>query len=116
MSQLDLFAAQPRRPGELCPMAQRIASTQQKHRLTWRGIEIEIRYVPDWAGSDIAKLLKHKVAWLEIDARPFALPISETGYLSHYNRPDNIGDPVDFVRAVLDAKAAARDTKRKKVC
>lgn len=76
----------------------------QIHRFTWQGIEIEARYTP----------LKWNVtAYLEIEAINPArapLPITETGYLSHYHPPGTVeelgGDVVEQIIAWLDEKAA----------
>lgn len=77
--------------------------TTQIHKLKWQDIEIEVTYKP---------LEFDMIAWLEIkSASPKAapLPITETGYLSHYHQPGHIeaqgGDVVAFVIAWLDEEA-----------
>jgi len=81
------------------------------HTIEWRGIAVEIRYEADWLGfvGDM------RTAHFDITAiRPerAPLPITETGYRSHFANPDGIaalGGPVAFVRAWLDhdARSAA---------
>jgi len=76
----------------------------QIYRFLWQGIEIEARYWP----------VKWKVsAHLEIESitpERAPMPISETGYRSHFHRPGTIeangGDVVAHVKAWLDEEAA----------
>jgi hypothetical protein len=76
----------------------------QTHRFTWRGIGIEAIYTP----------LKWKtIAHLEIRSvapEGAALPVSETGYRSHFHQPGTVeaqgGDVVAQVIAWLDDAAA----------
>lgn len=83
---------------------------KQIHRLTWRGIEIEARYTPlQW------KVIAH----LEIESvspERAPLPITETGYRSHFHQPGTVeangGDVVAQVIAWLDEEAAKPEWKR----
>jgi len=53
-------------------------------RIEWSGIAIEIRYEPHWLGMDIG----YDTAHLEIESiapERAHLPITETGYRSHFN-------------------------------
>ena len=80
---------------------------QQIYRFYWQGIEIEARYIP---------LQWNIIAHLEIESiKPArdALPITETGYLSHFHQPNTIeaakgGDVVAFVEAWLDNEAKSK--------
>ncbi len=88
----------------------------QTYRFQWQGIEIEAIYTPLKWGV-IAHLEIHSV-------RPerARLPITETGYLSHFHAPNTLeargGDVVVQVMAWLDEEAAKpewrayRDTSR----
>lgn len=76
----------------------------QTYRFTWQGIEVEARYAPIKWGV---------IAHLEIrtiNPPRAALPITETGYLSHHHQPGTIeelgGDVVAQVTAWLDEEAA----------
>src|SRR5687767_9117984 len=74
------------------------------HTLVWRGIAVEITYDPDWLGIDQTAHFDIRVVTPE-DAR---LPITETGYRSHFASPAVVaaaGGPVAFVTAWLDAAA-----------
>ena len=83
---------------------------KQIHRLTWRGIEIEARYTPlQW------KVIAH----LEIESvapERAPLPITETGYRSHFHQPGTVeangGDVVAQVTAWLDEEAEKPEWKR----
>lgn len=70
-------------------------------RFVWRGIEIEVRHERNW--------LKSGLDHLEIVAEPRTpLPITSTGYRSHFIDPgdlDDYEDVVDFARCWLDAAA-----------
>lgn len=82
---------------------------KQIHHFTWRGIEIEARYTPlQW------KVIAH----LEIESvapERAPLPISETGYRSHFHQPGTVeangGDVVAQVIAWLDEEAASPEWK-----
>ena len=78
----------------------------QMYCLTWRRIEIPVTYDPLKWGT---------IAHLEIRSiRPLraALPITATGYRSHFMQPGTLealgGDVVAQVAAWLDAEAAKR--------
>ncbi len=75
----------------------------QIHRFLWQGIEIEARYWPlKW--SAIAHL---EVQSINPERAP--LPITGTGYRSHFHQPGTIeahgGDVVEQVVAWLDEEA-----------
>lgn len=82
------------------------------HTLKWRGILLEVRYCPDWLDS-YREIYGHPMAHIEIetlDPPRVPLPVTETGYRSHFTRPEAIleaGGPVAFVRAALDEAAEA---------
>lgn len=77
----------------------------QTYHLTWRGVEIEAIYTPlKW--DTIAHLEIRSVA---PEGAP--LPITKSGYRSHFHQPGTIenqgGDVVAQVIAWLDEKAAS---------
>ena len=76
----------------------------QTYRLTWQGIEIEATYTPLKWGV-IAHLEIHCIA-----PERARLPITETGYRSHFHQPGSMeglgGDVVAQVTAWLDEEAA----------
>lgn len=82
----------------------------ETHICEWRGTRIEIRYCPDYS-RPFSEIHGHPLAHLTL--RSIAppkqpLPITGTGYLSHFTTPDLIaeaGGPVAFVRAALDKAA-----------
>jgi len=71
--------------------------------IAWSGIAIEIRYEPHWLSMDIG----HDTAHLEIESiapERAHLPITETGYRSHFTSPETVtayGGPVAFVEMWL---------------
>jgi hypothetical protein len=73
----------------------------------WSGIRLRIRYERNWPNSDRPIAIAH----LEIEAVAPAhepLPITETGYRSHFCAPqtvDEMGGPLGYVLAWLDAEA-----------
>lgn len=78
--------------------------------IDWQGIKIEVRYEPYWLSTpDHAD---DDNAYLEIVSQQPArepLPITETGYRSHFTTRaeiDSHGGPVAFVQQWLDAGAA----------
>ncbi len=81
-----------------------MSSASQNYHLIWQDIEIEVTYKP---------LEFDMIAWLEIKSvvpKAAPLPITETGYLSHYHQPGHIeaqgGDVIAFVTAWLDKEAS----------
>lgn len=81
------------------------------HRFTWRGIEIKAIYCPAKFGSVIAHL---EVESIEPPRAP--LPITETGYRSHFHPCGTVeasgGDVVALVTAWLDEEAAKPEWRR----
>lgn len=77
--------------------------------LDWRGIAIEINYEANWLdradeGYDTAHL---QIETIAPERAP--LPVTETGYRSHFTSAKTVaayGGPVAFVRAWLDEEAA----------
>jgi hypothetical protein len=77
----------------------------QTHRFTWQGIEIEAAYTPHKWGGVIAHLEIRSVK-----PERARLPITSTGYRSHFHQPGTIeahgGDVVAQVISWLDEEAA----------
>jgi hypothetical protein len=70
----------------------------------WNGIEIEIRWIADYVSFDDGQSMAH----LEVESvkpKHAPLPITETGYRSHFiNRinVDHMGGPEAYVEAWID--------------
>lgn len=86
----------------------------QIYDLSWNGIQIKVSYEANWLdGSDDT----YKVAHLQLesinpDREP--LPMTETGYRSHFTDPEDIesaGGPLAYAQAWLEH--AAQDPKWK---
>ena len=80
------------------------ADQGQTYRFTWRGIGIEATFTPNlWGVTDHLEIRSIKP-----DGAP--LPITATGYRSHYHQPGTIeehgGDVVAQVVAWLDEEGA----------
>lgn len=77
------------------------------HRIEWNGIGIEVRYAPEWLALHDTD---YDVAHVEIEAvapRRAPLPITETGYRSHFTSKaviDSYGGAVAFARAWIQAE------------
>ena len=79
----------------------------ETYKLDWQGHKIEIGYQPrSFAGTAHLQIrVKH--------ARP--IPITDTGYRSHFASPadvEEMGGPVAYVTAWLDAMAQSKAWKR----
>ena len=86
----------------------------QNHILTWRGIRIRVRYCPEWSES-YRRNLGYGLAHLELDAIGHPLPVTCTGYRSHFTRPDVVehhGGPVAFVQAWLNSEARTKTWRK----
>lgn len=79
--------------------------------LTWGGIQIGVSYEPNWLNM-AARPGNYDVAHLQIEAVAPArarLPITETGYKSHFTTAatiESFGGPLAFVEAWLEEEAA----------
>ncbi len=95
-----------------------MGDTYQITRLEWHGISIEVRYCNNWS-SAFKEAGGHTLAHLEVtsvEPERASLPITETGYRSHFTSADTInaaGGPVSFVRAALDDAAQDADWIRR---
>lgn len=83
---------------------------QQTHHFQWQGIEIEVNYAPLKWGA---------IAHLEVRSvhpKGARLPITDTGYRSHFHSPGTIealgGNVVAQVIAWLDEEAARPEWRR----
>ena len=96
-------------------------NTENRHIETfeadWHGIALRISWEPSWL--NMGERLGYDTAHLQIEAtRPdhAALPITETGYRSHFTTPATVaafGGPVAFVLAWLDEGSVSADWKRR---
>ncbi len=83
-------------------------------RATWEGIEIEVRFERNWLGSPPSD---YHPSHLEVEAIAPAraeLPITETGYRSHFLSPDEVdeaGGPVAYVIDALNEAAKGKEWK-----
>ena len=70
-------------------------------RFEWRGVTVEVRHEPNWLNTG----LDH----IEVMAIPRTpLPITETGYRSHFIDPGDLADyadAADFARFWLETAA-----------
>ena len=80
------------------------------HRLQWNGILLEVSYEPQWLPPSI---LGEDIAHLEVrslDPTDAPLPITETGYRSHFIAASAIaaaGGPVAYVDMWLTTESDA---------
>lgn len=79
----------------------------ETHKLEWQGRKIVIRYQPkSFAGT----------AHLQVSSRQGRpLPISETGYRSHFTDPldvEELGGPAAYVEAWLNTAARSKTWRR----
>jgi len=86
----------------------------ETYDLNWNGIQLKISYEPNWLNcSDVS----YKTAHFQLESVSPAkepLPMTETGYRSHFTQPEDIesaGGPVGYVQAWLEH--AAQDPKWK---
>lgn len=98
-------------------MTRQITRHYEHHEITWHGIKIAVSYEPRWLSlSDEYGL---DTAHLEIEAitpERAMLPITETGYRSHFTNAETVnsyGGPVAFVLAWLNEEAATPAWQRR---
>lgn len=90
------------------------ARTQVAATIDWQGINVEIVYEPNWlniANRDSDLPCAHlDIRSIKPERAP--LPISETGYRSHFLHPgeiDLLGGPVAYVQTWLDEMAESKE-------
>ena len=79
----------------------------ETQKITWDGIEIEVRWSPDYLNFDSETRLGH-IAIETIVPKKHPLPITETGYRSHFIHPDEIaeyGGVLNFVEDWIKAES-----------
>lgn len=81
-------------------------------RIDWNGIIVEISYEPQWLNmTDLAGKAMAHLAIRSVAPERAPLPITETGYLSHFVLACEVteqGGPNAYVRAWLDSMAASK--------
>ena len=87
----------------------------ERHTLDWRGMLIEVRYCRSWTKLHSGHPDEFHMAHIEIETIEPAravLPITETGYRSHFlhfEEVDQAGGPVGYVEAWLNHMAQSRE-------
>ena len=89
----------------------------QQLKLVWDGININITYKPDY--SEVTKrIFKYSLAHLELQTEnKEPLPITESGYRSHFTNAAEIeafDTPVDFVKTWLNEKSKSKAWQKHK--
>jgi len=80
--------------------------------IDWQGIALSVTYHPHWPGRPLPGL--PAIAHLELrvlEPRGAALPVTETGYRSHFVCPDDVdalGGATSYAAAWPDAEAKHR--------
>jgi len=90
----------------------------ETHHLDWQGHRIEVRYCPSWSKSheDIFGECMAHLELMSLDEPRRPLPVTETGYRSHFIPAKFIedeGGPVAFVRGWLDEVAKSPKWKER---
>lgn len=101
-------------------MSKAMSTTNRKavetHQLDWRGYRIQVRYCPSWSSS-YEEIYGECMAHLELmslEEPRLPLPVTETGYRSHFTPAkfiDDEGGPVAFVQSWLDDAAKSPQWK-----
>ncbi|HEY2068093.1 MAG TPA: hypothetical protein VGG48_00940 [Rhizomicrobium sp.] len=95
------------------------ASRKVVERFEWQGTAVSVSYEADWLGM-ATEFPEFAKAHLEIEAvspKRAKLPITDTGYRSHFLARASVeqaGGPVAYVRAWLDHAAKAPAWKRQR--
>ena len=79
------------------------------HEIQWQGMAVSIRHVANWSGTGF-----DHIEVRSINPERAALPITETGYRSHFLRGEDLerhGGAVAFVTGWLDHEAKAVEWK-----
>ena len=79
------------------------ANPYETHHIMWEGIEIQIRFARDWLGTSKGNYLTAHIEVETINPRRAALPITETGYRSHFLTAESVDAAGGAVAYVLEA-------------
>jgi hypothetical protein len=79
------------------------SNTYEISHITWQGIEIEIRFARDWLRSSKTAYPTAHIEVVAIKPPRAALPITETGYRSHFLTAENVDAAGGALAYVLDA-------------
>ena len=85
-------------------------------KITWDDIEIEVRWSPDYLSFDSGTYLGH----LELESlspKKHPLPMTRTGYRSHFIHPDEIaeyGGVLNFVEDWIKAESKSNEWLERK--
>lgn len=89
-----------------------------KTTILWQGIEIEITYTKSYSKA-YHEIYGYPLSHIEIRAKE-ALPVTETGYYSHFSpapSPDDFADMKTFICEWLDEEAKSPEWKnRQEAC
>lgn len=83
-----------------------MTSQRDTFRLVWRGVVCRVRHRRDY----LSRGWSH-IELIVVTPKGAPLPITNTGYLSHFLDEDHLydaGGPVSFFRAWLDRKAESK--------
>lgn len=86
-----------------------MSTDRQTFHAEWNGIGIQITWEPSWL--NLSHRLGYDTAHLKIESilpKRVPLPITETGFRSHFTTPETVaalGDSVAFVLAWLDEES-----------
>ena len=86
---------------------QRPRHTKLSEPIMWQGIEISITYKPNPYNLSRESIIAHFEIKV-LSPKGAQIPITETGYRSHYLHPDCVEEfdsPIAYVRAWLDYEA-----------
>lgn len=87
-------------------------------RLDWQGILIEVRYCKSWSPA-YERIYGHGMSHIEVEAIEPAggfLPITDTGYRSHFipaPEVEEVGGAAAYVLEALEAAASDRKWKER---
>jgi hypothetical protein len=82
--------------------------------ITWRGIAIRISYADNWLNMAARGYDTAHIEVMSIDPDRAPLPITETGYKSHFTSAETVaayGGPEAFVQRWLEEEAKSREWK-----
>ena len=92
----------------------------ERYELEWRGILIAVRYCANWSEAH-AQIMGRPVAHLEIETIEPAhapLPLTSTGYRSHFvdaTEVESAGDPATYILEALEMAAADKSWQEREL-
>jgi len=106
---------QPQTKGDRIMKKRRLKEQIDTYDIVWAGIAIRVSFERNWLGSPPSEFHPSHLQIKAVSPERAPLPITETGYLSHFVAAEDIdaaGGPVSYALAWLDEAAKSPEWRK----